>query len=67
VECFATTMADNAGVPIIISDDSPMFSTTLNREYGVAAELLGFDQAAVRRAGPGKQLWCPGPSWPEAI
>lgn len=37
-----------AGVPVTInSDDPPMFSTTLNREYAVAAELLGLDQAGV--------------------
>jgi adenosine deaminase len=31
-----------AGVPVTInSDDPPMFSTTLNHEYEVAAELLG--------------------------
>jgi adenosine deaminase len=31
-----------AGVPVTInSDDPPMFSTTLNREYAVAARLLG--------------------------
>lgn len=33
-----------AGVPVTInSDDPPMFSTTLNREYLLAAELLGLD------------------------
>jgi aminodeoxyfutalosine deaminase len=33
-----------AGVPVSInSDDPPMFSTTLNNEYLVAAELLGLD------------------------
>jgi adenosine deaminase len=37
-----------AGVPVTInSDDPPMFSTTLNREYAVAAELLGLDAAGV--------------------
>ncbi|MFB9236960.1 adenosine deaminase [Plantactinospora siamensis] len=37
-----------AGVPVTInSDDPPMFSTTLNREYAVAAELLGLDRAGV--------------------
>jgi adenosine deaminase len=31
-----------AGVPVTInSDDPPMFSTTLNREYAIAADLLG--------------------------
>src|SRR4051812_40964109 len=35
-----------AGVPVTInSDDPPMFSTTLNAEYAVAAELLGLDAA----------------------
>ena len=33
-----------AGVPVTInSDDPPMFSTTLNHEYAVAAKLLGLD------------------------
>jgi adenosine deaminase len=37
-----------AGVPVTInSDDPPMFSTTLNREYAVAAELLGLDVAGI--------------------
>jgi adenosine deaminase/aminodeoxyfutalosine deaminase len=37
-----------AGVPVTInSDDPPMFATTLNREYAVAAELLGLDAAGV--------------------
>jgi aminodeoxyfutalosine deaminase len=37
-----------AGVPVSInSDDPPMFSTTLNHEYAVAAELLALDQAGV--------------------
>jgi adenosine deaminase len=37
-----------AGVPVTInSDDPPMFSTTLNREYAVAAELLGLDSHGV--------------------
>jgi adenosine deaminase len=37
-----------AGVPFSISsDDPPMFSTTLNHEYAVAAELLGLDEAGV--------------------
>ena len=29
------------------SDDPPMFNTTLNREYGIAADLLGLDEAGV--------------------
>jgi len=34
-----------AGVPLSInSDDPPMFSTTLNNEYLVAADLLGLDR-----------------------
>ncbi|HWV27921.1 MAG TPA: adenosine deaminase [Aeromicrobium sp.] len=37
-----------AGVPFTInSDDPPMFGTTLNREYQVAADLLGLDEAGV--------------------
>jgi adenosine deaminase len=37
-----------AGVPVTInSDDPPMFSTTLNREYLVAAELLSLSPAGV--------------------
>ncbi|MGI8880891.1 MAG: adenosine deaminase [Jatrophihabitans sp.] len=37
-----------AGVPVSInSDDPPMFSTTLNHEYAVAAELLDLDQSGV--------------------
>jgi adenosine deaminase len=37
-----------AGVPVSInSDDPPMFSTTLNHEYAVAARLLGLDDAGV--------------------
>jgi adenosine deaminase len=37
-----------AGVPVTInSDDPPMFSTSLNGEYAVAAELLGLDEQGV--------------------
>jgi aminodeoxyfutalosine deaminase len=37
-----------AGVPVTInSDDPPMFSTTLNAEYAIAAQLLGLDAAGV--------------------
>jgi adenosine deaminase len=37
-----------AGVRVSInSDDPPMFSTTLNHEYEVAAELLGLDASGV--------------------
>ena len=37
-----------AGVLVTInSDDPPMFSTTLNHEYAVAAQLLGLDPAGV--------------------
>ncbi|NNG36121.1 adenosine deaminase [Nakamurella aerolata] len=37
-----------AGVTVTInSDDPPMFGTTLNREYGIAASLLGLDAAGV--------------------
>jgi aminodeoxyfutalosine deaminase len=37
-----------AGVPVTInSDDPPMFGTTLNGEYAVAADLLGLDEDGV--------------------
>ena len=37
-----------AGVPVTInSDDPPMFGTTLNHEYAVAADLLGLDEPGV--------------------
>jgi len=37
-----------AGVIVTInSDDPPMFGTTLNREYELAAEMLGLDRAGV--------------------
>ncbi len=38
----------DAGVVITVnSDDPPMFNTTLNREYEIAADLLGLDDAGV--------------------
>ncbi len=37
-----------AGVVVTInSDDPPMFGTTLNKEYDIAADLLGLDEAGV--------------------
>jgi aminodeoxyfutalosine deaminase len=37
-----------AGVPVSVnSDDPPMFGTTLEEEYAVAARLLGLDKAGV--------------------
>lgn len=37
-----------AGVPVTInSDDPPMFCTTLNHEYQVAADLLGLDESGL--------------------
>jgi aminodeoxyfutalosine deaminase len=37
-----------AGVPVTInSDDPPMFGTTLNKEYAIAADLLGLDSSGV--------------------
>jgi aminodeoxyfutalosine deaminase len=38
----------DAGVPVTInSDDPPMFATTLNQEYEIAADLLGLDAAGI--------------------
>jgi aminodeoxyfutalosine deaminase len=38
----------DAGVTVTVnSDDPPMFGTTLNREYAIAAELLDLDEAGV--------------------
>ncbi len=38
----------DAGVLVTVnSDDPPMFNTTLNREYEIAADLLGLDTAGV--------------------
>ena len=38
----------DAGVVVTVnSDDPPMFGTTLNREYEIAAELLGLDEQGV--------------------
>jgi aminodeoxyfutalosine deaminase len=38
----------DAGVTITVnSDDPPMFNTTLNREYKIAADLLDLDEAGV--------------------
>ena len=39
-------------MPVTInSDDPPMFGTTLNREYGIAADLLGLDAGGVAELG----------------
>jgi len=39
-----------AGVTVTInSDDPPMFGTTLNREYEIAADLLGLDAAGIKQ------------------
>jgi aminodeoxyfutalosine deaminase len=38
----------DAGVVVTVnSDDPPMFNTTLNREYAIAGELLGLDEAGI--------------------
>jgi aminodeoxyfutalosine deaminase len=38
----------DAGIPVsIASDDPPMFNTTLNREYEIAAELLDLDRDGI--------------------
>jgi len=39
----------DAGVVVTVnSDDPPMFNTTLNREYEIAADLLGLDEQGIR-------------------
>lgn len=43
---LATLVANGVQVSIN-SDDPPMFSTTLNQEYAVAADLLALDQAGI--------------------
>jgi aminodeoxyfutalosine deaminase len=52
-----------AGVPLSInSDDPPMFGTTLEEEYAVAARLLGLDEAGVAglaRAAVGQSFLAP--------
>ena len=48
----------------INSDDPPMFGTTLNREYEIAADLLGLDESGVAdlaRAGVGASCRVAGP------
>ena len=43
-----------AGVPVTInSDDPPMFATTLNREYELAAELLGLEESGITELARG--------------
>ena len=42
-----TTFRDAGVVVTVNSDDPPMFGTTLNREYEVAADLLGLDRAGI--------------------
>ena len=38
----------DAGVTVTVnSDDPPMFNTTLNREYEIAAHLLGLDERGI--------------------
>ena len=44
----AARRSSRPGVPVTInSDDPPMFGTTLNQEYEVAADLLDLDEAGV--------------------
>jgi aminodeoxyfutalosine deaminase len=43
------TLFRDAGVIVTVnSDDPPMFGTTLNREYEIAADLLGLDEDGLR-------------------
>ena len=49
----------DAGVVVTVnSDDPPMFGTTLNREYEIAAGLLDLDEAGVAdlAAGRGRRV-----------
>ncbi|HEX4190488.1 MAG TPA: adenosine deaminase [Marmoricola sp.] len=49
LEDHPITVFRDAGVVITVnSDDPPMFGTTLNREYEIAADLLGLDEAGLR-------------------
>ncbi|WP_307833309.1 adenosine deaminase [Pimelobacter simplex] len=41
------TFVEAAVVVTINSDDPPMFGTTLNREYEIAADLLGLDESGL--------------------
>ncbi len=41
------TFVDAGVVVTINSDDPPMFGTTLNREYAIAADLLDLDEAGL--------------------
>lgn len=42
-----TRMRDAGVLVTVNSDDPPMFGTTLNQEYEIAAELLGLDEAGI--------------------
>jgi aminodeoxyfutalosine deaminase len=49
LEDHPITAFRDAGVVVTVnSDDPPMFGTTLNREYEIAADLLGLDEAGLR-------------------
>ncbi|MEH1125822.1 adenosine deaminase [Micromonospora sp. CPCC 206061] len=49
IEQHPLRLLRDAGVPVSInSDDPPMFGTTLNDEYAVAAELLDLDENGLR-------------------
>ncbi|MCX6395476.1 MAG: adenosine deaminase [Propionibacteriales bacterium] len=48
IEEHPITVFRDAGVTVTVnSDDPPMFSTTLNAEYAIAADLLGLDEAGI--------------------
>jgi aminodeoxyfutalosine deaminase len=52
----------DAGVKVTInSDDPPMFGTTLNKEYAVAADLLGLDDAGLAELARAavRESWAP--------
>ena len=53
-----------AGVPVTInSDDPPMFGTTLNDEYAVAAPLLDLDEQGVAELARGAVRQSFAPDW----
>ena len=66
--CWRTTRSGRCTTPGVLvtvnSDDPPMFGTTLNREYEIAADLLDLDErgiAAAREERRRRPRSCPTP------